>query len=314
MTKIPAIGKLGVLKKHLEIKNITQPLGGTVMAQRDEQSIFSLVEPSFERMNDEERANFQTVMGAYRSFRGNRRKMISYVSMPITSGKRCFDVLEEQGVKTNKELIAKCGPDSVWQLIIQPNIAEGVALADHLGAKRNLLFIAPSVFEAKKWRWSQDAYMSLWYHVMAEMAGSHFLMDGWEYSIGGAKEVMFSIFMQFMVIRGHNLPQAKRLLGLTHLDGLDSGEIMDELQAMQEIRIYDAKGKKLKIAAIIKKLLGAIKDLRNRSLPYEDLLDPTQSIMQAPFFSPHPSDQWFANPKEREEYFKAREDFYAISA
>jgi len=160
---------------------------------------------SYARLTEDELANLGIVLGAYRSFRGNRRAHIGYVSMPITSGRRLCDVLCEEGVRTVEELTAKCGKGALWERVMQPNINEGIAFTDGLGKREDLLFIAPSVFEAKKWRWTQDAYMSLWYRVIAEMAGRHVVMDGWEYSNGGVDEVLFSLYLRWRIFRATTL-------------------------------------------------------------------------------------------------------------
>jgi hypothetical protein len=111
-------------------------------------------------------------------------------------------------------------------------------------------------------------------------------MDGWEYSVGGAKEVMFSLFMQWQVIRLWNLPDAQRLLGLTHLDGLAPFEAGEELREMRKIKIFTASGQELTLEVILRKLVTAINDLKSRDLPYDDLLGPISSIAMTPYRSP----------------------------
>ncbi len=266
------------------------------------------VNGSYERLTADELGNLGIVLGAYRSFRGDRRKHIAYVGMPITSGKRYFDVLCANGVKTTDELIAKLGKDALYELVIKPNIVEGIALADTLGAGKDLLFIAPSVFEAKKWRWSQDAYMSLWYRVIGEMAGAHYVMDGWEYSTGGAKEVTFSMLMQWRYIRHFNLDQAARLFQVQNIfPDMSSDDRRKELEGMWGIRVYDQRGKELRIDDILDMLLTAIIDLHGKGLPYQDLLGPALTLKALPILSPLGPRGFHGVPPVTDRFWKAHE-------
>jgi hypothetical protein len=171
------------------------------------------VNVAYDRLTEDEFANLGIVFGAYRSFRGRRRAHIAYVSMPITTGERYYDVFGAYGVRTKEELNQAVGPNALRELVVKPNIEEGIVFVDKLGRSEDLLFTAPSVFEAEKWRWSEDAYMSLWYRVIGEMAGSHVVMDGWQYSTGGVKEVVFSMLLKRRVIRPYTQATAVKLLG-----------------------------------------------------------------------------------------------------
>lgn len=239
---------------------------------------------SYERLTEKELANLGIVLGAVRMLRGNRRGHLAYVSMPITSGKRYFDVLTEHGVRSQEELAEKCGKDALYELVIKPNIEEGVAYADRLGMEQqDLLFIAPSVFEAKKWRWSQDAYMAMWYRVLGEMVGNHFMMPGWEYSTGGVKEVLFSLFMQWNVI-GREMDRISSEDFKTIYDavGIDNflvdvppGRIREELEAMRAIRVHSPSGidvTNYTLEWAVEKVAAAVMDLRQRDLPHMDLV------------------------------------------
>lgn len=249
-----------------------------------EQPLLSDINDGYDRLTETELANLGVVMGAVRMLRGNRRGLLAYVSMPITSGKRLFDVLTANGVKSVEELAAKCGKDALYEQVIKPNIAEGVAYADKLGLKqRELLFIAPSVFEAKKWRWSQDAYMAMWYRVLGEMVGNHFMMPGWEYSTGGVKEVLFSLFMQWNVIGRErrriweDMQTIYDAVGIKDfLVDVPPERIEQELEEMRKIRIHSPSGIDVTNYALewaVEKITAAVLDLRKRGLPYQDLLD-----------------------------------------
>lgn len=252
----------------------------------EESGPFDDINGAYDRLTENELANLGVVMGAVRMLRGDRRGHLAYVSMPITSGKRYFDVLTAHGVKSQDELAAKAGKGALYDLVIRPNVEEGVAYADRLGmAQKDLLFIAPSVFEAKKWRWSQDAYMSMWYRVLGEMVGNHFMMDGWEYSTGGVKEVLFSLFMQWDVfgregrrIWDNDFATLFAAVGIKDfLTDLPQGRTWwEEVEEMRKIRIHSPSGIDVTNYALqwaVEKIAAAVIDLRKRDLPYAELLD-----------------------------------------
>jgi hypothetical protein len=237
------------------------------------------VSGAYDRLTQDELGNLGVVLGAYRSLRGERRSHLAYVSMPITSGKRYYEVLTEHGAKDAKELAAKAGGDALYRLVIKPNIDQGIAFADHLGVSRkDLLFIAPSVFEAKRWRWSQDAYMSLWYRVLGELAGAHYLMDGWEYSTGGVKEVMFTVLMQNMALWDEQMKE----YGMENfLADLPAERRFSEAEAMSRVRIYEADGTGIDLIEAINKIALAIQDLRGRGFPHLELVEPAKRMYEA---------------------------------
>lgn len=277
------------------------------------------VNGAYARLTENELDNLGIVLGAYRSFRGPRRKLLAYASMPITTGLRLRNVCVEHGVTDVAELNAKLGKDALWELVIQPNIKDGIAFADALGRSRDdLLWIAPSVFEAKKWRWSQDAYMSLWYRVIGELAGRHVLMDGWQYSVGGVLEVMFSLFMRWRLIRPNSEKLATETFGLKNfLPGMSRAERMEEYEAMWRMRVYDAAGRELLLDGILAMIVAAIEDLRDHGLAYRDLIGPAHRIMLTPFMSPCPASGGRADwPPSvmTDTYDQARDRIKAIAA
>jgi hypothetical protein len=287
-----------------------------------EQKPLDDINAEYGKLSEDELANLGIVLGAYRSFRGDRRGHIAYVSMPITSGRRLYETLHAHGVNSIEALTAKEGKDALWRLVIKPNIDEGVALADRLGAERKLLFVAPSVFEAKRWRWSQEAYMSLWYRVIGEMAGSHYLMDGWEYSTGGVKEAMFSMLLRWRMIRRSNVSAAAKHFGLQNFlpatMPADSADEIRELEAMWNIRVYDQRGEELHIDDLLEKAVHAIDDLRGRGLPYQDLVNPAWNIMQTPLLGAYGG--WGREaerdgiPEPTKRFWDARDRLHAIAA
>ena len=246
----------------------------------------------FESLSAEELLGVKTVLGAYRSFRGPRRDLIGYISMPITSGRRLNNLLVKNNVRYLVQLAEKCGNEMIYEEVIKPNIKTGVAFVDERGAIDHLLYIAPSVFEAKKWRWSQDAYMALWYQVIAEMAGRHILMDGWQYSTGCVHETYFSLLLQQGAIKSKDLAAAKHCFEMelissdayNKLDNINFPKIEEQLREISKITIHDEDNQTLTTADVLIKLSNVIYELVEFQLPYKDLLGPALGIICLPDF------------------------------
>lgn len=239
-------------------------------------------------LNEEEKGNLGVVLGAYRSFRGNRRANITYVGMPITTGLRYYDVLEQHGVKDAAGLAQVAGKSALYDLVIKPNVEEGIALADRLGARNGQrLFIAPSVFEAKRWRWSQDAYMSLWYRVIGEMAGTHTVSNGWEYTTGGAKEALFTMMLRWRYIRPFNLRAAANAFELTDFfSDLSEADKMRELEAMRTVTLHADDDAEILLPQAVVMMANAIDNLQRRGFACEDLIDVALRMKKLPLLSP----------------------------
>lgn len=255
--------------------------------------------------------NFSVVLSAMQAFRGNRREHIAYVGMPINSGKRFYDILYNKGMKTQEEFVSKFGYEYFFHQVIKPNISEGIKLADKLGSEKKLLFVAPSVFDAKIWQWTQDEYMALWYNVIAEFSGSHFVMNGWEYSIGGLKEVFFSMMLSWRVIRRYNKDTAIRVFGLENLfSGLDIKATQKLFEEMWKIRVYDSDGIEITIDKALSLIVSAILDLRSRGFECNKLIGIALSLKAIPILSPLCYEA--GNLWQTDVYFEARETLEKI--
>jgi hypothetical protein len=238
----------------------------------------------YEGLSERDKSGVDTVLGAYRSFRGNRRQHIAYVGMPITSGKRLYDVLESEGLRSSAELRGKYGKKVFHDLVVAPNIKEGTELADRLGLSSNFLCIAPSVFEAREW--SQEAYLSLWYRVIGELAGTHFVPKEWEFSLGAIKEVIFSSLLQWRLIHLGTLKETVGLFGLKNFhQDLPPEEMEAELNAMSNIRIKSEDGTELSIDAALEKCVNAIEYLDHRGFDWRAHQRLAWQLMRVPIQS-----------------------------
>ncbi|HVM73645.1 MAG TPA: hypothetical protein VMU13_02075 [Candidatus Paceibacterota bacterium] len=244
------------------------------------------VNREYAQLTEHELANLGVVVGTYRSLRGNRRKHVAYVGMPITTGKRYYDTLIEHRVKTPDELNAKLGPLALWELVVQPNLREGSAFADRLGKERKLLCIAPSVFDAKPWQWSQHAYMALWFLVLGELSGRHYVMDAWEYSTGQAREVLFSMFLQWAGVTRSNLDEVKQQWGLGNFDHCTTVErVREELENMRKIRVFDSSSRVIHSDVALAKCVDALYWLHDHGFGTQELEKIAWAMKQIPVLS-----------------------------
>lgn len=227
---------------------------------------------AYARLTEQELQNLKIVLGAYRTLRGNRRQHLAYVSMPITTGKLLYDKLIEGGVKSADEFKQKFGKEAFFNEVVKKNIDDGVKFADEQAKRENLLLIAPSVFNATPWKWSQDAYMVFWYRVILELAGKHMLMPGWEYSTGGTQEVLFALLMQWGIINpGENIADAfsdgfavKNYVATERNE--EEKKEWEEYEEMQKIKIVDGQSNEIRIDTALEKIVNAISRLHTTGL------------------------------------------------
>ncbi len=151
-------------------------------------------EKIFQALPDDRKANIEIVFSAYRSMQCDK----AYLTMPVTSGKRYYEVLDRHGVKSIDELEKK-KPGALREEIIIPNIDEANSFAKLIDGVA-LPLVVPGVFEARKQRWGQDEYMVLWLRVLTSSIKELWLIDDWEYSNGGAMEFCRGIMLQYRFI------------------------------------------------------------------------------------------------------------------
>jgi len=118
---------------------------------------------------------------------------ITYVSTPITSGIALYSAMDAAGVTTLAEL--KADMAFFRENVIDVNIAAADAVARAMTSFGGAV-IAPAAFEARSLGWSQDDYMGLWLDVIERRATRLAMVDGWEYSNGGAEEYLQALLMQ----------------------------------------------------------------------------------------------------------------------
>lgn len=172
-----------------------------------------------------------TVLSAYRSIIGD----LTYVSMPISSGRLCYDIATAEGV-TADELKTR-DANQFFLDVIKPNIDRGTSIAHSLtGSHVGRPTIVPAVFQAKA-KWSQDEYMAMWLAMIEQKVTTIVLTDDWEYSNGGAEEYLYGLQMQ----AGY--------------------------KSRTNVQILDQRGAPLKISKALELIASALDDLHTRSTP-----------------------------------------------
>lgn len=120
----------------------------------------------------------EIVWSAYRSVLANKR--LSYLSAPITSGRRAMEAASA-GVSKGE--------------IIRTNIEIGTGLAREIASKCGGPIVAPTVFDANVQKWSQADYMQMWLGMIEENIGEIYMSPDWAYSNGCAEEYLKAISM-----------------------------------------------------------------------------------------------------------------------
>lgn len=150
------------------------------------------VDPRFNKVKDDERKQCNLVVAAYRSVQST----LAYVTMPITSGKRLYDVMEAHGVRTRAELKEKY-PKAVTDEIIPWNNEHGFAFAAAVKTRTRLPVVLPGAFEGGiSYSWREEQYMYMWLRMMEDLCAEHHLIEGWEYSDGSVEEFAKSMEMK----------------------------------------------------------------------------------------------------------------------
>lgn len=228
-----------------------------------------------EGSSSEKLDSLNMAISAYLSVRSN----LAYLSMPITSGVRYYKVFEHYNVKTVEELAAK-GEDLFYEEIIRPNIEEGIALADELEDKIGKPIVAPSVFEAKKQRWSQKEYMFLWYRVFENRIDEVYMMDGWEYSNGGVQEFVRGLEIQFGISKKRQTNNYILSWEVYSPDGVslddDTWELIEHEK--RKMGIKDQRGVNLRIEDGSRLISWAMIDLKKRGFETDSLKDSIENI------------------------------------
>ena len=148
-------------------------------------------------------ANVDVVGTAFAAVPGPK----SYLTMPVTTGRRFYAVLEAHDVRSLDHLL-RVAPAALREEIILPNIAGSVEAARGISARSAYPLVVPGVFEGRAQRWSQSEYMCLWMRLITREIREVHLLDGWEYSNGGAQEYARAILLRHACLDARREPMS----------------------------------------------------------------------------------------------------------
>lgn len=136
---------------------------------------------------------------ALAAFATIKTQNLAYVSIPITSGRRLYDYMEEKGFRTVEE--AKADHIAFFKNVMTPNFAAGLEVSNAWAEKLNGAVIAPVEFEKhlrshEAINWGQDDFMGMWVPLIKEKITQMVMIDGWEYSNGSGEEYLQAALMQ----------------------------------------------------------------------------------------------------------------------
>jgi len=188
-------------------------------------------ELDFLALPPERQANVDVVASAYASMLGDK----AYLTMPVTTGRLLYDVLDAYGVKSIAEL-ESFRPGALREEIILPNIEGSLNHAKAVASRTGLPLVVPGVFEARKQRWTQVEYMVLWLRFITTSVAELHLCRDWEYSNGGAIEFTRAILIRHRCVESRDGP----------------------------MRVYDHAGDQVDIVQGAARLRAAITDLKRR--------------------------------------------------
>lgn len=160
-------------------------------------------EIDYEALPQERRDNLDVVASAYASVRAP----LAYLTMPVTTGRRYYEVLDRHGVLDVAALEA-ASPGALRDEVILPNVAESVALGEAIAARTGTVVVVPGVFEARRQRWSQVEYMCLWLRLITRDVVALHLSPDWAYSNGGAVEYARATLVRHGALPGREAPMS----------------------------------------------------------------------------------------------------------
>jgi hypothetical protein len=156
----------------------------------------TLIPQRTDNLPDAHKLQAQFALAAFATI---KTKNLAYVSIPITSGKRLYDYMEQHGFRSVDE--AKADHDAFFKNVVSPNFDAGLKASNEWAAKMNGAVIAPVEFEKhlrthSQVTWGQDDFMGMWIPLVKEKITHMAMVDGWEYSNGSGEEYLQAVLMQ----------------------------------------------------------------------------------------------------------------------
>ena len=117
------------------------------------------------------------------------KEITTYLSVPITSGKRLLDYWIEKKEQT-KFQTGLINSDEHKNKVVLPNLIHAEEVAKKVRSSNQLL-IDPSQFDDVD-GWGQDDYRVFWARVIENFVSKVIFVDGWNYSNGCAYEFLIA--------------------------------------------------------------------------------------------------------------------------
>jgi len=140
---------------------------------------------------DEAKNQIDVVDTAYKSIISIKGK--AYFSTPITSGKVLYDACKKRNINNIEDLNKfKNDKENFFNEVIKVNIENSREAINIISENFAGCVIAPSVFEAKKLRWSQNEYMNMWLGVIERDVTDIYVNKDFAFSDGATMEMTYS--------------------------------------------------------------------------------------------------------------------------
>lgn len=218
------------------------------------ESMAASTAPVTRRTDDLPDAHKLQAQFALAAFATIKTKKLAYISIPITSGRRLYDYMEQNGFTTAAE--AKADHAAFFKNVVSPNFDAGLSASNTWAEKLDGAVIAPVEFE-KHLRthdhidWGQDDFMGMWIPLIDQKITQMVMIDGWEFSNGSGEEYLQAALMQ--------MGRAKR----------------------SDIEITDVRGKPLPLDAGIKLLADGFIELTEKGIKARNMAETLALVLEA---------------------------------
>jgi len=237
-------------------------------------------------ITEEMRRDVALTLNAYQTLNGT---MFAYVSMPVTSGPRLYDIMESRGFTNVAELKAK-DPESFVRDVIGMNVNAGQRLARRIQGVNPRPVIVPGLLNAKGKHWGEQEYMSLWLSLLNDHVKDVYMVDGWQYSNGCAQEYAQSVHQQFFKRKGMRTHIERSFAGPGESIAFHKRRYIEECKKRLPIVVFTQSGKLLPIDKGFLQLADAIEDIADRGFDANGLKDSFRLLYDiGRYFVLHPS-------------------------
>jgi hypothetical protein len=170
---------------------------------------------------------------------------LGYISMPITSGKTLYDLIQEHPRIRTSDLCEKA---------FDQNYCRSVEFLDELKRTKALPVILPAEMTPARQHWEQPVFMALWLSIIAEQCTEVYMAEDWQYSNGACEE--FTHVMQLRL----GIPRHKDLLFFRTGSGTED----TQRERMRRIAVYDRSYSPISIEQGIKAIEKAARWVKSR--------------------------------------------------